>query len=183
MDGVKINIKNARQISGYLRGISTEMRKNANQVIKEEFETAVRDAKAIANQAKYTGELEEGIKLIEIGEKFQYKSEAKHAAFAEFGTLVNYKGRAGFEPWAAKHKGLQINQGGVEVKKRIYDWAAAKGIEKQYWWPIYRKIVLAKQGMKGIVRPLHDGYFLAPYIDAKARIIKRFGEIFGRSTR
>lgn len=169
----KITIQNAKRIQNLFRGLPDTMKQVGQDLIVREFKEAVVESKAIATQSYYTGELANGISLDLVDGKYQYRSKAEYAAFAEFGTAKNYVPKAGYEKWASQFKNLRITHK-LEgtAKDRIYDWAKTKGIPKEFWWPIFRKIVIQGQGMKPITSPIHGGYFIPPYIKAKARIEK-----------
>jgi len=182
MAGVKITLGNIKRIQNLLRNLPDSMKESANQIIVEEFQTAVKESKSIAQAARYTGALENGIELRSIEGKYQYISSAPHAVFAEFGTKGSYRPVPGFERWASQYRNLKINAGG-SAKDRIYEWAAFKGIEKNRWWRIYQRIVIRKDagsGMRPIVHPTGGGYFLPPYFRAKGRIEKRLKEMFAK---
>jgi hypothetical protein len=168
----KITIQNAKRIQNLFRGLPDSMKEVGQDLIVREFKVAVAEAKGLANDAKYTGSLVNGISLDLVEGKYHYVSKSPHAAFAEFGTLANYTPKPGYEKWASQFKGLKIHSGDESPWKRISFWAWNRGIEKKHWFPIFRKIVLNRQGMKPIVAPFHRGYFIPPYISAKARIEK-----------
>ncbi len=185
MAGAKITIQNAKRIQNLFRSLPDAMKGVANDLIVREFEVAVKEAKSIANTAKYTGELSDGIRLELVEGKYQYKSTAKHAAFAEFGTRGSYRPVSGFERWAMQYKGIRINQSGT-AWERIKAWAEYRGIEEKFHSAIYRKIVLQKGkdgGMKAIPHPNHGGYFLPPYIRAKGRIVRKLKQLLAQANK
>jgi hypothetical protein len=171
----KIQVKNATEIQKVFAKLPDTLKIVALDLIKTEFDIAVSEAKSIANSQQYQGQLSEGIELTLEEGKYVYKSKAPHSAFAEFGTLINYTSRRGFDSYAKQFKKLKIHGEG-KPWDRIKEWAQYKKIPKEFWWPIYRKIVIDRQGTRPIANG--SGFFIGPYYKARNRVIKGLKKIF-----
>lgn len=165
----QIKIQNAKKVQELFRALPNSMKEVGLDLIRREFEVAVKDAQVIANSHYYNGDLAAGIKLDLIEGKYHYRSTAPHSAFAEFGTKEMYQRRPGFEKWAQQFRKKQINTSGTP-KERIYEWASRRQIPKKFWFAVYKKIM--DRGMNAI-GVNNNGFFIAPYNDAKLRIVKK----------
>lgn len=173
---VKINIKNNKEIANILRLLPKELKIRAIDIAEEELKVAASQAKANIGTSNTFGDLESGIVVTRISNTVQFRSDAEHSAFAEFGIRGGFRNKRYFEKYAAKFKGIKTNKSGLPAKDNIYRWAAKKGIIKKYWYPIYRKLIgFPIKGSDDGYRPINNGrgFFLEPYVDARDRIRKR----------
>lgn len=182
-DGFKFNIKNNTELRNLLRSIPTKMKDGAYDIIESEIKIAVQQAKSNAQRLSTTGELVNGIKSFRDGKKVNYISEAPYSAFVEFGIRSQYKRKPGFEKAAMRYKGISNNGTGLTGKENIYRWAEQKGIEKKYWYPIYRQIMTdgfpSKSG-RSVLNSM-GGFFIQPYYEARNRIGRRLKSILKRA--
>lgn len=173
---VKINIKNNKEIANILRLLPQQLKIRAVDIAEEELKVAASEAKNNIGTSNTFGDLAEGIAVIRISNTVQFRSDAEHSAFAEFGIRGGYRPKRYFEKYAAKFKGITKNNSGLSAKQNIYRWAAKKGIDKKNWYPIYRKLLgkPIKTTETGYL-PINNGrgFFLEPYVDARDRIRKR----------
>ena len=173
---VKINIKNNKEIANILRLLPQQLKIRAVDIAEEELKVAATQAKANIGTSNTFGDLAEGIVVVRISNTVQFRSDAEHSAFAEFGIRGGYRPKRYFEKYAAKFKGIKANSSGLTAKANIYRWAAKKGIIKKAWYPIYRKLIghPIKAETDGY-QPINNGkgFFLEPYIEARDRIRKR----------
>jgi hypothetical protein len=173
---VKINIKNNKEIANILRLLPQQLKIRAVDIAEEELKVAASEAKNNIGTSNTFGDLAEGISVIRISNTVQFRSDAEHSAFAEFGIRGGYRPKRYFEKYAAKFQGISKNKFGVSAKYNIYMWAAKKGIIKKAWYPIYRKLIghPIKTDKTGYT-PINNGrgFFLEPYVDARDRIRKR----------
>lgn len=181
---VKINIKNNKEIANILRLLPKELKIRAIDIAEEELKVAAAQAKANIGTSSTFGDLEAGIVVTRISNTVQFRSDAEHSAFAEFGTRQLYKPKRYFETYASKFMGITTNKSGLPAKANIYRWAAKKGIIKKAWYPIYRKLVghPIKSDAKSGSKPINNGrgFFLEPYVDARDRIRKRLKRLLKR---
>lgn len=182
-DGVKFNIKNNTEIRNLLRAIPERLKDSAYDLIEEELKIAVTEAKSNAQRLSTSGELVNGIRSYRDGKKVYYISDAPYSAFVEFGIRSQYKRKPGFEKAAMRYKGISNNGTGLTAKENIYKWADQKGIEKKYWYPIYRQIMTdgfpSKSG-RSVLNSM-GGFFIQPYYDARNRIGRRLKSILKRA--
>jgi hypothetical protein len=173
---VKINIKNNKEIANILRLLPKELKLRAIDIAEEELKVAAAEAKANVGTSNTFGDLVDGIVVTRISNTVQFRSDAEHSAFAEFGIRGGFRNKRYFEKYSAKFKGIKNNRSGLSAKANIYRWAAKKGIEKKAWYPIYRKLLgnPIKSEQTGYT-PINNGrgFFLEPYVDARDRIRKR----------
>lgn len=172
----KIRIKNNKEIANIFRVLPDQLKLRAIDICEEELKVAAAQAKANIGNSNTFGDLAEGIVVVRVSNTVQFRSDAEHSAFAEFGIRGGFKGRRYFEKYAAKFKGIKSNSSGLTAKENIYRWAAKKGIVKKAWYPIYRKLVghPIKSDTDGY-SPINNGrgFFLEPYLDAREKIKKR----------
>lgn len=182
-DGVSINIKNNTEIRNLLRAIPEKLKASAYDVIEEEIAVAVTEAKANAGRLSVTGELQNGIRSVRDGKKVYYLSDAPYSAFVEFGIRSGYRRKPGFEKGAMRFKGVSNIGSAKSAKENIYEWAGKVGIDKKYWWPIYRQIMTkgfpSSSGRSRLYA--QGGFFIQPYYDARNRIGRKLKSILKRA--
>ncbi len=180
---VKINIKNNKEIANILKLLPQELKIRAVDIAEEELKVAAGQAKANIGNSNTFGDLTEGISVIRISNTVQFRSDAEHSAFAEFGIRGGYKPKRYFEKYASKFKNITNNSSGLTAKENIYRWAAKKGIVKKAWYPIYRKLIgyPIKTESTGY-GPINNGrgFFIEPYLEARERIKKRLKRLLKR---
>jgi hypothetical protein len=192
--GFNINIKNNKEIRDILRILPDQARENAFKIIDEEFKVAEGQAKSNAQNHTAFGNLANGIKAYRKGEQYFFVSTAEHSAFVEFGIRLGFKNnRPEFSSFAARYKGISTNPLGLSAMTNIYAWAIRRGIDKKYWYPIYRKLTgnPIKEGSKDGRTPktgfyaINDGkgFFLGPYISARDKVRKRLRTLLKRSVK
>ena len=166
-----------------MRLLPEQLKVKAIDIAEEELKVAAAQAKANIGTSNTFGDLSEGIVVQRISNTVQFRSDAEHSAFAEFGIRGGYRPRRYFEKYAAKFKGIKTNKSGLSAKENIYRWAAKKGIVQKAWYPIYRKLVghPIKADTDGYT-PINNGkgFFLEPYIEARDRIRKRLKRLLRR---
>lgn len=103
--------------------------------------TMVRDMKRAA--PTNVGRLKNLISYVKVKElDYKLVSAANYTAYMEFGTKSETVIPAGYEDLAAQFRGVSIDTGGQTLKEAIYTWAKQKGIDKKYWYGIYKKILI-----------------------------------------
>lgn len=95
-------------------------------------------------------------------------AQKQNAIWQEFGTKNKARIPAGLEDIAAQFRGVGTKSG-LGAKEAIYNWCKRKGIERKFWFPIYRSIVT-----NGI-RP--HPFFFDPYFQARPKLIERIKNI------
>jgi len=173
-----INIRNVKRIQEILRKLPPNLKKEAMEVVKEEFEVAAQESIGIAMEADFSGTLSSGISAEYEGNNFVYKSTAPYSAYHEFGTRsMRRKIDQGFEPWAIRFK--TAGEPRMIPYKNIKEWLEAKVQPKSKRYNVWRKISM--EGRMSIKSG--RSFFIAPYISAKARVLNRLGDILSRSIR
>lgn len=182
-DGLQFNIKNNTEIRNLLRAIPDRVKGAAYDVIEEEIKVAVEQAKSNAQRLNTTGELVNGIRSVRDGKKVYFVSDAPYSAFLEFGIRSGYRRKPGFEKAAMRYKGISNNGLGLTAKENIYRWASKKGIDKKYWYPIYRHIMtygFPSDSGRSVLKSM-GGFFIQPYYDARNRIGRRLKSILKKA--
>lgn len=163
-----------------------EIKKEITDAAIAEFTQAANDAKGIVGTHNYTGDLAQKISVTEKDGKVFYQSLSDHAAFAEFGIRGSVRPTSKFQNIARKFIGINRNSSGLTAKSSIYRWAQFRGIDKQFWYPIYRKIMgqPIKGSMTGFL-PINNGigYFFVPFEQARKRLIIRANSIVKKMTK
>jgi hypothetical protein len=188
--GFNINIKNNKEIRDILRILPEQARENAFKIIDEEFKVAEGQAKSNAQNHTAFGNLANGIKAYRKGEQYFFVSTAEHSAFVEFGIRAGFQNnRPDFSSFAARYKGISANPLGLSAMTNIYAWAIKRGIEKKYWYPIYRKLIgrpiKPNNSPPTGFYPINkgQGFFLGPYISARDKVRKRLRTLLKRSVK
>lgn len=140
-DNIQIVIKNQSLVLKYIKRFSVQVRAELYKVVEEELNNAAVAAKATASSAKFTGDLAEKISVVRDKDVIKYQSLSEHAAFAEFGIRSQVRPTRKYQNIALNFKGAKTNTSGRTAKQNIYAWAQFKGIAKEFWYPIYRKII------------------------------------------
>lgn len=136
----KIEIVGLTPLLAQVSNMSEDVQKKVSAEIEASCLIIVRNAKRRA--PKNVGRLAQLITYVKHGLlDFEIISAANQSAYMEFGTKKLVSIPAGFESLAASFRGVNIGSGGVSAKDQIYTWAKQKGIKKQFWYPIYRKIM------------------------------------------
>lgn len=124
---------------------SADVQKRIDREMEASCLTIVRNAKRKA--PKNVGRLVQGITYVRHGPlNYEVISAANYSAYMEFGTKSLVQVPAGYEEFASQYKGISIDTGGLKFKDAIYTWAKQKGIEKKWWYWIYKKI--QQQGVR-----------------------------------
>lgn len=184
-DGFDFNIKNNTQFRNFLRSLPNNVKNAAYDIIESEIKIAVQHAKSNAQRLSTTGELANGITSIRDNKKVQYISAAPYSAFVEFGIRSRYRKKPGFEKTAMRFKNISNNGTGLTGKENIYKWAERKGINKKFWYPIYRNIMtigFPSQSERSVLNSM-GGFFIQPYYEARNRIVLRIKQILKKATK
>lgn len=183
---VSIKLVGQQLLIKNLGKLPTRVKEEVLNTIESEFQQAATDSKGIASQHNVSGDLVNGITTYKKDDKIYYASLSKHAAFAEFGIRDLVKPTREFGNIARTFIGIKNNDTGLTAKENIYRWAAAKGIDKTFWYPIYRKLIgdPIKKGRSGF-EPINEarGYFFVPYTQAKRRLEIRLKTIIKKVLR
>lgn len=183
-DNIKIEIKNQNLVLNYIKRFPKEVRTEIYKVVEEELNAAATSAKAIANASRFSGDLADKIEVVRTKEVIEYRSLSAHAAFAEFGTRGEVRPTQRYQKIAAKFKGLNNKPDGKSAKQSIYEWAAYRGISKQFWYPIFRKIIGKPINASTTgTRPINNGqgYFFLNLDIAIKNILKRSEEVIKKA--
>jgi hypothetical protein len=183
-DNIKIEIKNQDLVLKYIKRFPKTVRSEIYNVVEAELNDAAIAAKTIANASRYTGDLAEKISVVRDKDVIKYQSLSEHAAFAEFGIRSLAKPTRRYQNIAAQFKGLNIKSSGKTAKESIYEWAAFRGISKQFWYPIYRKLIGHPiKGSDTGYSPIDNGqgYFFRNLDIAIKNILKRSEEVIKRA--
>lgn len=182
-DGFQFNIKNNTQFRKLLRSLPENIKDAAYDIVESEVKIAVQQAKNNALRLNTTGELVNGISSLRDGRKVQYISAAPYSAFVEFGIRSRYQKKAGFEKTAMRFKNIANNGTGLTGKENIYKWAENKGIDKKYWYAIYRNIMtdgFPSKSPRSVLAGM-GGFFIQPYYEARSRIVLRLKGILQKA--
>jgi phage gpG-like protein len=178
MADFSINIRNVKRIQEILRKLPPNLKKEAMEVVKEEFELAAQESIGIAMETDFSGTLSSGISAEYEGNNFVYKSTAPYSAYHEFGTRSNVRRiDQGFQPWAIRFK--TAGEPRLIPYDNIKEWLAEKVTPKGKQYNVWKKISM--QGRMSVKSG--RSFFIAPYISAKARVLNRLEDILSRSIR
>lgn len=176
---VSIQLKGKTLLIKNLKGLPSKIRGGILDAAYDEFTIAANNAKTIALPYSYTGDLVQKISTVREGDKIIYQSLSDHAAYAEFGIRGSVRPTREFGNIARSFQGKGIPSS-LTPKEAIYKWAAFRNIDKQFWYPIFQKIMgnPLKGGRTGF-EPIAngEGYFFRPYIVAKTQLLKKANEI------
>jgi hypothetical protein len=124
--------------------------------IKASAQKITRDAKRAAQNDE--GGLRRLISYKEVTKTvYELISGAEYSAFVEFGTKHQVRiDHPELSQFAQQFKGAKLGKGKLTFQQAIFEWAKRKGIEKEYWYPIYWSII--RHGIRA--RPFFfDAYF------------------------
>ena len=85
----KIRIKNNKEIANIFRVLPDQLKLRAIDICEEELKVAASQAKANIGNSNTFGDLAEGIVVVRVSNTVQFRSDAEHSAFAEFGIGVS----------------------------------------------------------------------------------------------
>lgn len=139
-DSFKVDMSSFDEIGRRLDQATAAMR----EVIDAELQDG---CNAIAAEAKQRAPADDGILRNAIGVDkdaemvYTVFCRVLYAAFVEFGTRVNVEVPPGLEQFAMQYKGLNPPSN-LTAKEAIFEWCKHKGIEEQYWYPIFVTIMV-----------------------------------------
>lgn len=139
------------------------------QLIDYELLRGVQNMVRVAKRAapKNFGNLAREITYKKSGPlSYEYISGAGYSAYQEFGTKGNTNIPAGLGDFAAQFKGSGFGKSQLSMKQAIFEWARHVGIEKKFWYLIYRSILI--HGVKP--HPFFFPIFFSEGVIVKSRI-------------
>lgn len=185
-DNIKIEIKNQTLVLNYIKRFPKRVRAEIYNVVEEELNQASVAAKATASASRYTGDLADKISVVREKDVVKYQSLSEHAAFAEFGIRSQVKPTRRYANIALKFKGVKTNSSGKTAKESIYAWAEFKGISKEFWYPIYMKIIgKPMKGSQTGFPPIDNGrgYFFVNLDIAIKNILRKSKDIIQKAVK
>jgi len=184
-DNIKIEIKNQNLVLNYIKRFPKGVRVEIYNLVEQELRTAAEAAKATASTFSYSGDLANKISVERDDKVIKYQSLSEHAAFAEFGIRSLTRPTRRYANIARKFQGIRTNSSGKTAKESIYQWAAARNIEKKFWYAIYKKIIgdPFKTNKGTGFKPINEGagYFFVNLDIARKNILRRAGEAIKRA--
>lgn len=139
------------------------------QLIDFELLRGVQNMVSAAKRAapKNFGKLAAGITYKKTGPlSYEYISGQGYTSYVEFGTKKKVQVPAGLESFAIQFKGSGFTRTNLSFRQAIFEWARSKGIEKKYWYVIYRSIAIG--GIRA--QPFFFPIFITEGILMKSRI-------------
>lgn len=129
----------ATEVLNYIQQQANHLLRDVDREAKASAMTIVRDAKT--NAPASHGALKRAINWRKIGDmQYEITVDVDYAAYVEFGTRSNVQIPQGWEQVAEQARGTG-RIGNMTARDAIYEWARRKGIDEQYWWSIYLRIM------------------------------------------
>ena len=160
-----IRLDGFKEFGKKLSDLPKNIQVKADAIVKDSASEWARNSKRAApkDQGKLAGQIQAVSVAPGVSEVV---SPVDYSPFVEWGTKTRVRVPAELQAYAQQFKGAK----GGDAKKFIYDWCKRKGIDKRYWFLVYKSVMV-----KGITP--HPFFFIQrPIIEPKFK--DRLSKIF-----